>query len=231
MPNCRNCGACLPAGSIVCNYCESRQDIDLKGVHEYTVAVPESKRICPRCAKPMLTIDLDVGEKFLIERCGDCLGMFFDPGEIEALLDKTVSSVHHIDLSRLNAIVEAKRCGDYPIAYVKCPVCGKMMNRVNFGSKSGVIIDKCREHGVWLDGGELRQLMEWTKAGGKLHDERIKLEKEKLEQMNKDAKEKFAAIGSFNDPRSGSDDLELGWLGPGDDLANLLAKFVGWLLR
>lgn len=232
MPNCRNCGAVLPVGSLVCDYCETRQDIDLKGIHEYTVTAPESKRTCPRCNKPLATIDLDVGEKFLIERCNDCLGMFFDPGEVEALLDKSVSPVHHIDFSRLNAIIAAKRHADYPISYVKCPVCEKMMNRINFGSKSGVIIDKCREHGVWLDGGELRQLMEWTKAGGRLHHESVQKEKQKLEQMNKEAREKFAAAGGFGDPQT-NDDLDLSWLGGGGggDIISMLAKFVGFLVK
>jgi len=51
------------------------------------------------------------------------------------------------------------------------------MNRINFGTKSGVIVDRCKEHGVWLDGGELRHLFEWMKAGGKL------LQQERQEQL------------------------------------------------
>lgn len=41
------------------------------------------------------------------------------------------------------------------------------MNRVNFGGRSGVIIDRCRD-GVWLDGGEFRQLAEWWRTGGRI---------------------------------------------------------------
>jgi Zn-finger nucleic acid-binding protein len=59
------------------------------------------------------------------------------------------------------------------------------MNRVNFGVRSGVIIDRCKAHGVWLDGGELRHLMEWMKLGGKLldqqHQEQTRQEEQKRE--------------------------------------------------
>tara|TARA_B100001093_G_scaffold125141_1_gene117724 strand:+ start:391 stop:567 length:177 start_codon:yes stop_codon:yes gene_type:complete len=33
------------------------------------------------------------------------------------------------------------------------------------GKRSGVIVDSCREHGIWLDAGELRQMIEWSRAG------------------------------------------------------------------
>ncbi len=40
------------------------------------------------------------------------------------------------------------------------------MNRVNFAYRSGVVVDKCRDHGLWLKSGELIHLLEWKKAGG-----------------------------------------------------------------
>ena len=30
-----------------------------------------------------------------------------------------------------------------------------MMNRINFAKASGVVVDECRAHGVWLDNDEL----------------------------------------------------------------------------
>lgn len=57
--------------------------------------------------------------------------------------------------------------------YKPCPRCGELMNRRLFGKRSGVILDRCRDHGSWIDAGELRQLMEWTRAGGRIyHEER-----------------------------------------------------------
>jgi Zn-finger nucleic acid-binding protein len=40
------------------------------------------------------------------------------------------------------------------------PSCGELMNRSLHGKRSGVVVDGCRDHGLWLDAGELRQLME-----------------------------------------------------------------------
>ena len=45
------------------------------------------------------------------------------------------------------------------------------MNRKLQGQRSGVVVDSCREHGLWLDSGELRQLMEWSRAGGEKLDQ------------------------------------------------------------
>jgi len=177
--NCCNCSAPLPPDSIQCDYCGSRNDTDLKGVHYYTTHETESERICPRCNIRLRTIDLKIDGRFLIERCDECLGLFFDPGELEALLEATVSNVFTINRSQLDNI-NSMRAHDYGVSYIKCPICLKMMNRVNFGTKSGVIVDRCKDHGVWLDGGELRHLFEWMKAGGKL------LQQERQEQLKKD---------------------------------------------
>ena len=57
---------------------------------------------------------------------------------------------------------------DFPkqIRYLPCPVCGKLMNRINFANFSSVIVDVCREHGTWFDRDELRRIVEFIRAGG-----------------------------------------------------------------
>ena len=95
-------------------------------------------------------------------------------------MDESVDNVFHIDYKGLNRMVEDRNGQKMKIKYVKCPVCSNIMNRINFGIRSGVIIDRCKGHGVWLDGGQLKQLLEWRKAGGKLlHDKREDEEKSK----------------------------------------------------
>lgn len=231
MSNCRNCGAPMPTNSLVCPYCKTRHDVDLKGIHRHTVETPESDRICPRCDKPMPTIDLKIGEKFLIERCPDCQGIFFDPGELEVLLEKSVSHVYDVDYNRLQELQKLKRHTDYPVTYIKCPVCRKFMNRINFGSQSGVIVDKCRNHGVWLDGGELRHLMEWTKVGGQIHHERKQLEMEKLKLQQEKENQRFQesdSMGGLSDSSfpGGHDRIASGadW-----DVLSVVNRFVGKL--
>lgn len=178
MSKCINCSAPLPSNSIVCEYCGSRNDTDLKGVHTYTVHEPESARICPRCNIPLKTIDLKLKGKFLIEKCDQCFGLFFDTDELETLLNLSVKNVHNINRTKLNNIIDIFNKKDSKVSYIKCPVCSNIMNRVNFGYKSGVIVDKCSKHGIWLEAGELRHLFEWMKAGGRLlHDQKAKEKK------------------------------------------------------
>jgi Zn-finger nucleic acid-binding protein len=196
MANCINCGAPLTGNLLVCQYCNTRQDVDLAIISRYTVEKPGSDRICPRCHIPLQVVDLRLGGKFYIERCEDCLGLFFDPGELEALLDKTVTHVYEIDRQRLDEIQNVKRACEYPLGYIDCPVCKKLMNRINFGSRSGVIADKCRDHGLWLDGGELRQILEWVKAGGDLYHRQKQLENARLELEQEKKNLQFKQIDS-----------------------------------
>ena len=181
MANCKNCGAVLTGTLLVCEYCQTRQDVDLAAVHRFTVEEPRSERVCPRCYVPLQTVDLRLGKKFLIERCERCLGLFFDLGELEAFLAQAVTNVHAIDPQRLGEVENVKRSHEYPVTYIDCPVCRRLMNRINIGSRSGVIADQCRDHGLWLDGGELRQVMEWMKAGGSLVQKEKELEQARLD--------------------------------------------------
>lgn len=235
MANCTNCSAPLPDGSIHCDYCGSRNDLDLKDVHYYTTHELESERICPRCNVKLKTIDLNVNGRFLIERCDECLGLFFDPNELETLLEATVANVFTIERNRLNSINSSVRTGDYGVTYIKCPVCRQIMNRVNFGTKSGVIVDRCKEHGVWLDGGELRHLFEWMKAGGKLlqqeRQEQQRQMEEREQEREKRRTEAQPAPGRLYGDES-SFDLFGGTLKKADpDLFELVAKAVRFFMK
>lgn len=235
MANCTNCSAPLPHASILCAYCGSRNDIDLKGVHYYTTHEVEAERTCPRCNIGLKTIDLNINGTFLIERCDECFGLFFDPNELEALLEATVSNVFTINKSQLDANKAAIKTGEQGAFYIKCPVCGKIMNRVNFGTNSGVIVDRCKEHGVWLDGGELRHLFEWMKAGGKLlqqekEQERRRIETRELEQERRQAQRESATGGSYQDDADFS--LFGGPLRNSDpDLFGIVIKAVNFLMK
>jgi len=76
------------------------------------------------------------------------------------------------------------------VSYVPCPQCGQLMNRLNFARCSGVIVDVCKGHGTWFDRDELRQIVEFIRAGGleasrtreltKIEEERRALQQEQL---------------------------------------------------
>jgi Zn-finger nucleic acid-binding protein len=229
MARCSNCNAPLPDGSLLCAYCGDRNDIDLKGINYYTTHENDTARTCPRCNVRLKTIDLKLNGTFLIERCDQCLGLFFDPGELEALLDASVGNVFLIDRSGLDDINLNRQPDQYPVSYIKCPVCSQLMNRINFGVRSGVIVDRCKGHGVWLDGGELRHLMEWMKLGGKLldqqHQEQTRQEEQKRESEQRRNPAVFnsepSLFDSYSDPLRRSD----------PDLFDIITKAIRFFSR
>jgi len=168
MARCQSCSAPLPADTNRCRYCNVRNDVDLHGRHKYSITTKQSDRICPHCDTPLQTVKLALDGAFYIERCKGCYGLFFDPGEIETLLENSVSNVFDINLKLIKNINRDRYKKNQKVKYVKCPVCRILMNRVNFGQRSGVIIDQCKKHGIWVDSGEITHLMEWKKAGGEL---------------------------------------------------------------
>ena len=48
-----------------------------------------------------------------------------------------------------------------------CPVCGRPLEPVNYDKVSGMIVENCYDHGVWLDSGELERAEAWIEAASK----------------------------------------------------------------
>jgi Zn-finger nucleic acid-binding protein len=167
-----SCGAPLPPKSNICQYCKTLNDTDLRALKGSKQEGGASGRDCPRCKVPMQQLRLGLETTVEIERCTRCYGIFFDPGELEEVLDASVKRAYEVDLERLDTILrEETSTRDFKkVTYVPCPDCGELMHRKSYGAKAGVVVDRCKAHGVWLDGGELNQLLKWAKAGGRKHD-------------------------------------------------------------
>jgi Zn-finger nucleic acid-binding protein len=198
--------------------------MNFTATNRFAVSREESRRQCPHCQIPLQAIHPTTDGAFVIERCEVCFGLFFDPGEVQAFLDASVTKAFEVNFREIVNINRERANKDRQVRYINCPECGKFMNRVNFGYRSGVVMDQCRQHGVWLDNGELIHLMEWKNAGGQLLDEQKKAERLKEEQRKARAlaaKSTGAVSFSFD---SRIDDA------PGD-LAqaafSLLSKFFG----
>jgi Zn-finger nucleic acid-binding protein len=52
------------------------------------------------------------------------------------------------------------------VQYRPCPTCQLRMNRVNYARRSGVVLDVCKEHGIWFDRDELRRVLAFISEGG-----------------------------------------------------------------
>lgn len=210
--HCASCGATLPAKSHLCRFCGGLNDTDLRGVPNHDGPLGTRKRLCPACSVNMRR--LKVLESVIIDRCDSCMGLFFLPSQLEALIDGAIQNVYDVDFRRLESIIEEEGVKpERAQRYIKCPDCDKVMNRYQFGARSGVVIDRCSQHGVWLDAGELGQILKWAKAGGRIHNERQQIEA--LRQ------EKLKAKGEIRSPLDLRNALE------DDDLTLRLKRLFG----
>ncbi len=88
----------------------------------------------------------------MVECCPACGGMWMGAEVFDRLMSVEV---------RKPAAPGELRDGSQalgPVAYLKCPVCRKPMNRRNFGRPGAVVVDECRRDGLWLDRGELERI-------------------------------------------------------------------------
>jgi len=61
------------------------------------------------------------------------------------------------------------------------------MNRVNFERVSGILLDRCRDHGIWFDNSELDAVLRWIKLGG----ERVSDERQEQEERARASQLRF----------------------------------------
>ncbi len=145
---CRSCGKNINVKYSVCPVC---------GGHTPDVS-KSLPPLCPCCNSP-LKVHAGKGDKF--EICSKCGGMWLDKVKFHLATRK-------YDVYKSSDYKTEYRRGSFKDSggYVPCVRCGKLMNRKNFGRISGVMIDKCGRHGVWLDAGELEKIRHFIADGG-----------------------------------------------------------------
>lgn len=120
----------------------------------------DRKARCSACFG--LMHDVQIGETGLME-CEKCHALWVDTATFEHICaDRDTQSAV---LGQYGAPPPAP--GAAPeVKYRRCVACGTMMNRLNFSRVSGTIIDVCKGHGVFLDAGELHQIVIFLQSGG-----------------------------------------------------------------
>lgn len=115
---------------------------------------------CPDCKVPLKAFQAGGGLLHACERCGGQLvahPLLRELLEARETLGSAVPSSAHAP--RSNPLSD-------PVRYRACPACQQMMNRKNFASTSGVVIDVCSLHGSFFDPGELPRILEFVRRGG-----------------------------------------------------------------
>lgn len=88
--------------------------------------------------------------------CSTCRGVFVTARAWCMLLAAPERS------PELAPIVGAPGASGAVLDLVKCPVCAKSLERGRFAGRSSVVVDLCDRHGLWLDAGELTQILAFT---------------------------------------------------------------------
>ncbi len=177
---CPTCFGVVFDGTKHCNHCGSaltRQKVIHHG--------DETRHECPRCdTHPHLRVEVVAGCP--IERCSECEGLWIDREAVDRIYkDREAAPTIQSMTSASKTTVQPTGTGQIrPEGYIKCPDCGKMMNRLNFGRFSGVVIDICKAHGTWFDADELRRIIEFIHSGG-LEKQALREKEELAEELRR----------------------------------------------
>lgn len=112
--------------------------------------------VCPRCQVSLKNTPLG-------RICPRCDGVMLSFEQLERVLKMTTGRLvnsplgntlqpDHTDLDREPDCL--------------CPDCGKRMRRFPYMQHSEVIVDVCRDHGMWLDDGELTEIRQYLEDTG-----------------------------------------------------------------
>ena len=151
---CPSCFGMMFVGEKFCSHCGAKANRT-----ETDDANPEK---CPRCRVDMNAVI--IGSSHLRE-CPHCEGIWADADTLHQICDDREQQAAVLGMAAPVATQESVDL-EQNIRYMPCPVCGKLMNRVNFAHCSHVIVDVCSQHGTWFDRDELRRIVEFIRAGG-----------------------------------------------------------------
>lgn len=170
---CPACGANTEPGAQRCKYCKARlatvscpSCLALMfdsatfcpscGARRSRTEYPADAR-CPACRGAMA--DVTVGETPLLD-CQKCDGLWIAAEAFERLCSskEAQAAVLHQPAPEPRAMERVR--------YRPCLQCGTMMNRVNFAKVSGTVVDVCKNHGTFLDRGELQAIVHFIQGGG-----------------------------------------------------------------
>jgi Zn-finger nucleic acid-binding protein len=150
---CASCFAPMFAGSRFCARCGAEATREL--------LEEDTPLKCPRCREAMQALRL--GETTARE-CSACGGLWLDPESLQRL--SNARDEQSTVVGMLAGRVPTLATPPDVVRYVPCPRCGRLMNRKNFAQSSGVVLDVCARHGVWLDRGELERVLGFVAGGG-----------------------------------------------------------------
>jgi Zn-finger nucleic acid-binding protein len=177
---CEHCGARL--ATVACPSCFGLMFIGQKfcpqcgaqAAREDAVP-PEKLAPCPRCKTNMDAVTIGMTS---LRECPGCEGTWTDGDTLRQICENREQQA--VVLGMATHLPSNEGVQIEQIRYLPCPICGQLMNRVNFANFSNVIVDVCMHHGTFFDRDELRRIVNFIRDGG-LEKARAR-DKENLEE-------------------------------------------------
>jgi len=149
---------------------------------------------CPTCNNPLKNVRY---QHQAIDLCPDCGGIWFDKGELQAVVQSLISE-EKVDYQTAQEAYNPKAlpCIREEHRIRMCPSCHDQMDTFNYCYDSNIFLDKCSScGGIWADKGEMKQAARYIKGNpsvkalaqsyAKAQDESIKY-KLKLKELKED---------------------------------------------
>jgi Zn-finger nucleic acid-binding protein len=187
---CGSCGAAVDPNAAICEYCTSPIVRDGRTLElicpECYARNEERSRFCTACGVAFRPEPVPAGPEVLpcvrcgclmprrdvggtaVHECPRCHGLWAAGHGFDDLVRRAIDARRSGATAVPGAGPRVRRGNPVrePVRYRKCPECGSLMRRENFRRTSGVVVDRCRQHGTWLDADELEQVAGFILSGG-----------------------------------------------------------------
>ncbi len=120
---------------------------------------------CPRCK---LALRETQYEGVTVDLCDNCWGIWLDTGELKDVIDSQQLQFSDAERRQISGLrgAPATPTNTEPAA---CPRCGRVMDQVHSDVAVPLVIDRCPDHGVWLDTGEIKAVQVVAEQSADLH--------------------------------------------------------------
>jgi Zn-finger nucleic acid-binding protein len=187
---CASCGAPRMKGALNCEHCEAdftlhERDMDTvcphcaarvsdrakfchhcgKRINPEMVAGKPTAYACPVCEGRRL-MSRAWGDISILE-CNRCAGMWLGHDAFHHALTQAEQNKQQAGWFDGGVARPGETDVEPPDGgrrYRPCAVCGQLMPKKQF-DRSGIVIDHCKNHGVWFDADELSRILGWVHSG------------------------------------------------------------------
>lgn len=161
------CPNCFARVSDRARYCSECGDL----LAAEAIAGEDSQAICPACPDEEKLASRQLGHENLnVLECQACTGLWIGVESFRELRDRAARRAAHLEEAALAEAKPRRSAKQAGPLYRPCVVCEKLMARRLYAPQSGVIIDLCKDHGLWFDATELHQVIQWISQGGPAED-------------------------------------------------------------